>query len=102
MNMREILNTLLDLEKEARNAALVVDDEEYITQAKIERRVAQIEHEAKVKMATMQREITNETTERIKDIENEYRQKTALMESFFANRKDELIDKIVHEVLHGH
>ena len=99
--MREIINTLLDLEKEARNASFVVEDDEYATQVEIERRITQIEREAKTRIATLKREATNETNERIKEIESDYQHKTTAMESFFIRAHDNLVDKIVQEVLHG-
>jgi len=102
--MREILKTLLEMEKEARDAAFAADDaqSQYATQAEINRRVAQIEREAKARIKIIEHETANEMATRINEIEFEYQQKTATMESFFTRAHNNLVEKIVHEVLHGH
>jgi len=100
--MREVLRTLLEMENEARNAAFVVDDTEHTTQAEIKRRVAQIEYEAKTRIASFKHEIANETHARMSEIETEYQQKTAMLASFFAREHETLVAKITNEVLYGH
>jgi len=100
--MQELLATLLGMENEARQAAHVADDNEFYTQTEIERRIAQIEREAKIRIANIEREFINDTQAQTQKIEQEYVQKTESMEAFFAHEHENLVEKIVHEVLHGY
>ena len=100
--MHELLTTLLGMEKEARQAAYVADDNTFYAQTEIERRVAQIQREAQTRITNIEREFINEENVQINKIKLEYQHKTATMEAFFAHKRDDLVEKIKQMVLHGH
>ena len=100
--MLEAVQTLLKIEEEARAVAFVPEITSTYVPDETARRIAAMQQEMEVRATVAERETVDEMVARVKEIEAEYAAKFEQLDALFLHERDALLERVVHEVLHGY